>query len=81
MMADRVLQNTLNPLLVLEIIRLIINNIHMVPDLLSYACVNSIWNMAALKKLYRGSLDDMQFHTPDIGSLNCLFVASRKCFV
>ena len=33
-----------------------------------------------MKKLYEGSLNDMQFRTPDIGSLNCLFVASRERF-
>jgi hypothetical protein len=37
--------------------------------------------MTALKKLYKGSLSDMQFRTPDIGSLNCLFMASRERFV
>lgn len=73
-------QNTSNPLLLPEIIGLVISNVHIVPDLLNCACVNSIWNVAALKKLYEGSLNDMQFHTPDIGSLNCLFVASRKRF-
>jgi hypothetical protein len=52
----------------------------MVPDLSSCAGVNNIWNVVALKKLYRGSLNDMQFRTPDIGSLNCLLVASRERF-
>lgn len=69
-----------NPLMLPEIIRLIIDNVHMARDLLSCACVNSIWNVAALKKLYKGSLNDMQFRTPDIGSLNCLLVASRARF-
>ncbi|GLA79098.1 hypothetical protein AtubIFM55763_001766 [Aspergillus tubingensis] len=73
-------RNARNPLLIPEIVGLVINNIHNVPDLLSCAGVNSIWNVAALKKLYKGSLNDMQLRTPDIGSLNCLFVASRKQF-
>ncbi|KAH1274102.1 hypothetical protein KXW98_008311 [Aspergillus fumigatus] len=80
-MAARVFRNTPNPLLIPEIVGLVVDNIHTVPDLLNCACVNIIWNLAALKKLYRGSLNDMQFRTPDIGSLNCLFVASRKRFV
>lgn len=75
------IRNTPNPLLIPEIVGLVVDNIHMAPDLLNCACVNSMWNTAALKKLYRGSLNDMQFRTPDIGSLNCLFVASRKRFV
>lgn len=69
-----------NPLCIPEIIGLVIENVQMAPDLLSCACVNSAWNIAALKKLYRGSLNDMQFRTPDIGSVNCLFVASEKRF-
>ncbi|KAE8320733.1 hypothetical protein BDV39DRAFT_211386 [Aspergillus sergii] len=79
-MVARFERNARNPLLVPEIVGLVINNIHNVPDLLNCAGVNSIWNMAALKKLYKGSLNDMQFRTPDIGALNCLFVASRKQF-
>ncbi|KAM5447458.1 hypothetical protein MaudCBS49596_005969 [Microsporum audouinii] len=73
-------RSTLNPLLLPEIVGLVVENVPMVPDLLSCACVNSIWNVAALKRLYTGSLNDMQFCTPDIGSLNCLFVASRERF-
>lgn len=73
--------STSNPLLLPHIIRLVIENVELVPDLLNCACVNSDWNGAALKKLYQGSLSDMQFRTPDITSINCLFVASRKRFV
>lgn len=69
-----------NPLLLPEIVASVIENVHQVPDLLNCACVKRMWNVAALKKLYRGSLHDMQFCTPDIGSLNCLFVASRERF-
>ena len=36
--------------------------------------------MAALQKLYRGSMNDMRYRTPDIGSLNSLYVASRERF-
>ena len=60
-----------NPLLLPEIVGVVVDNVHMVPDLLSCACVNGTWSVAALKKLYEGSLSDMQFRTPDIGSLNC----------
>jgi hypothetical protein len=69
-----------NPLLLPEIVGLVIDNVHMLPDLLDCACVNSVWNAAALRKLYIGSMNDMQFRTPDIGSLNSLFVASRTRF-
>jgi hypothetical protein len=69
-----------NPLLIPEIVGLVIDHFQLARDLLSCACVNSIWNRAALKKLYRGSLNDMQFRTADIGSLNCLLVASRVRF-
>lgn len=72
-------RNISNPLLLPEIAGLV-DNVHMVPDLLSCACVYSGWSWVALKKLYEGSLHDMQFCTPDIGSLNCLFVASRERF-
>lgn len=73
-------RNGSNPLLLPEIVGFIIDNVDMVPDLLSCACLNRVWSSAALKKLYKGSLSDMQFRTPDIGSLNCLFVASRQRF-
>jgi len=79
-MATVYYRNVSNPLLLLEIVAMVIDNVHMVPDLLSCACVNETWSVAALKKLYKGSLHDMQFRTPDIGSLNCLFVASRERF-
>lgn len=73
-------RNLSNPLLLPEIVPCIIDNVHLVPDLLSCACVNSMWRWPALKKLYQGSMHDMQFRTPDIGSLDCLFVASRGRF-
>jgi hypothetical protein len=74
------LRDISNPLLLPEIVGSILDNVHSVPDVLSCACVNRVWNREALKKLYKGSLNDMQFRTPDIASLNCLFVASRKRF-
>jgi hypothetical protein len=80
MMAHIHAHNVSNPLLLPEIVGLVVDRVHMVPDLLRCACVNRTWSMAALKKLYKGSLNDMQFRTPDIGSLNCLFVASRERF-
>jgi hypothetical protein len=69
-----------NPLLIPEIVGLVIDHVQLASNLLSCACVNSTWNTAVLKKLYRGSLNDMQFHTPNIGSLNCLLVASQVRF-
>lgn len=80
MMAAVFHRNTANPLLIPEIVELVFDNVLMVPDLLSCACVNNIWNVAALKKLYRGLLNDMQFCMTDIGSLNYLLVASRDRF-
>jgi hypothetical protein len=80
MMTTSYNRNISNPLLLPEIVIPVIDNVHMVPDLLSCACVNHTWSMVALKKLYKGSINDMQFRTPDIGSLNCLFVASRERF-
>ncbi|UDD65940.1 hypothetical protein AFCA_013103 [Aspergillus flavus] len=73
-------QYTRNPLVIAEIVGLVIENVDMVPDLLNCACVNSIWMEPALRKLYRGSMNDMQFRTPGIDSLNCLLVASPGRF-
>lgn len=70
-----------NPLLLPEIIETVMDHIDTIPDLLNCACINNLWNICALKRLYKGSLNDMRYRTPDIGSLNCLFVASRKRFV
>lgn len=72
--------NMSNPLWLPEIVGSVMENIQLVPDLLSCACVNSIWNVEALRKLYMGSLNNMQFRTPDIVSLNRLFVASQERF-
>ncbi|KAL4918398.1 hypothetical protein BDW62DRAFT_200778 [Aspergillus aurantiobrunneus] len=68
-----------NPLLLPEIAGLVLDNVS-VRDLLNCACVNNLWNILALKRLYKGSLHDMQFRTPDITSLNCLYTASRERF-
>ncbi|KAK2756957.1 hypothetical protein FQN54_004925 [Arachnomyces sp. PD_36] len=69
-----------NPLLLPEIVTYVIDNVDTVPDLLNCACVNNLWSVTALKRLYKGSMHDMQFRTPDIGSLNSLLVASRERF-
>lgn len=79
-MATTYSRNGLNPLVPLEIVRLVVDNVHVVPDLLNCACVNSTWSVAALKKLYKGSLNNFQFRTLNIMSLNCLFVASQERF-
>ncbi|KAL2833956.1 hypothetical protein BJY01DRAFT_89753 [Aspergillus pseudoustus] len=70
-----------NALLLPEILRLVIENVEGIPDLLSCACVNKAWNEEALRRLYHGSLNNLHFRTPDMGSLNCLLVASRERFV
>lgn len=69
-----------NPLQIPEIIALVIDHVCLVPDLLSCACVNSKWHGPALARLYEGSLYDMQFRTPDIPALNCLYTASLQTF-
>ena len=63
-----------------EIVGLIIDQLDEPADVLNCACVNSSWNQSALRRLYRGSMNDLRFRTPDIGSLNSLFVASRERF-
>jgi hypothetical protein len=50
-MATVLHRNTPNPLTIPEILGLVVENIDMVPDLLSAACVNNTWNVVALKKL------------------------------
>jgi hypothetical protein len=79
-MAATLIRNTPNPLLLPEIVEYVVDNICMVPDLLNCACVNSLWNVIALKRLYKGSMNDMRYRTPDIESLNSLLVASRERF-
>ena len=69
-----------NPLSLPEIVRVVIDNVNVVPGLLNCACVNGIWNKADFEKIHRGSLSNMQFRTPDIASLNRLFVASLERF-
>lgn len=77
---DSSFQTGANPLLLPEIVDLVLDHVDLLPDLLSCACVNSLWSVLALRKLYQGSLTDMRYRTPDIGSLNCLFIASRERF-
>lgn len=80
-MASTPISKMRNPLLLPEIVESVMDHIDMVPDLLNCACVNGLWNIRALKRLYKGTLNDMKYRTPDVGSLNCLFVASRERFV
>ena len=74
-------QSSCDPLVIPEVVSRIINYVNTPTDLLNCACVNSIWSIAALRQLYRGSIYDMRFRTPEIGWLNSLFVASRERFV
>ena len=73
-------RNSLNPLVVPELVGFIVGYVSDPPDLLNCACVNSVWSFLALEKLYKGSINDMRYRTPDIGSLNCLLVGSRERF-
>ncbi|RDW92994.1 uncharacterized protein DSM5745_00316 [Aspergillus mulundensis] len=68
-----------HPLLLPEIVSNVLENVRM-RDLASCAQVNRTWSTIALKRMYEGSTWDMQFRTPDIISLNCLYVASRERF-
>lgn len=52
-------RNVSNPLLFPEIVGIVVDNVYIIPDLLSYIYVNSIWNIITLKKLYEGSLNDI----------------------
>ena len=63
-----------------EFVGFVIGHVNDPPNLLNCACVNRTWSIPALQKLYRGSINDMRYRTPDIGSLNSLFVASRERF-
>ncbi|CBF73942.1 predicted protein [Aspergillus nidulans FGSC A4] len=73
------LEPTRNPLLLPEIVGAVLDNVN-IRDLLSCAGVNRTWNTLALKRMYEGSVYDLQRRTPDITSLNCLYVASRERF-
>ncbi|KAL5042978.1 hypothetical protein BDW71DRAFT_200158 [Aspergillus fruticulosus] len=73
------LEPTRNPLLLPEIVGAVLDHVN-IRDLLNCAGVNRTWNTLALKRMYEGSVYDMQRRTPDITSLNCLYVASRERF-
>ena len=73
-------QTSSNPLVIPEIASLTISHVDAPVDLLHCSCINSVWSTPALQKLYRGSMNDMRFRTPEIGWLNSLFVASRERF-
>jgi hypothetical protein len=73
------LEPTRNPLLLPEIVGAVLDHVN-IRDLLNCAAVNRTWNTLALKRMYEGSVYDMQRRTPDITSLNCLYVASRERF-
>lgn len=63
-----------------ELISHIISYLDAPRDLLNCACINWTWNALALQKLYRGSMNDTRYRTPDILSLNVLFEASQERF-
>ena len=73
-------QSSSNLLVIPELISRIISHVDAPIDLLHCSCVNSTWSIPALQKLYRGSMNDMRFRTPEIGWLNSLFVASLERF-
>lgn len=79
-MSVRPIRDVSNPLTILELVSLVVSYVDSPRDLVYCACVNSTWNTPALQKLYRGSMNDMRFRTPDIGWLNSLFVASPERF-
>ena len=63
-----------------ELVKSIIDSLEDPADILKCAYVNRVWNTIALKRLYKGSLTDMRWRTPQIGYLNCLLTASRDRF-
>ena len=73
-------QSPSHPLVTPELVERIISYVDAPVDVLHCVCVNSMWSLPALQKLYRGSMNDMRFRTPEIGWLHSLFVASRERF-
>lgn len=73
-------QSSSNPLVIPELTSRILSYVDAPVDLLHCSCINSMWSTPALQKLYRGSMNDMRFRTPEIGWLNSLFIASRERF-
>lgn len=69
-----------HPLAFPEVVDHVFDNVPHIPDLWNCACVNSTWFELAIRRLYRGSLYDMQFCTPEINALNCIYTASRDRF-
>ncbi|KAI9653188.1 MAG: hypothetical protein M1831_006146 [Alyxoria varia] len=63
-----------------ELVALIIDQLEEPADVLTCARINSLWNILALKQLYKGSISDMKWRFPDVESLNSLLVASRDRF-
>lgn len=71
----------LNPFIIPYIVETLIDNVGRVPDLLNCVCVNSLWNLSALKRLYRGCLNDKQNFTPILDPSSVCLFASRERFV
>lgn len=63
-----------------EILQKILEEIDDPPQLVHCACVNHQWYQLAMRKLYRGSEHNFKLRTPDIESLNSLYIASRTRF-
>ena len=63
-----------------EIVEAIIDCIKDPSDVLNCALVNKEWNSIALKRLYKGSINDMRWRTPQVSFLNCLLTSSRDRF-
>ena len=63
-----------------ELVSRVISFVDRPIDLLHCSMVNSMWTEPALRMLYRGSLNDMRFCTPDLESLNSLLVRSHRNF-
>ena len=69
-----------NPLAIPELISLVIDYVDAPSDLMNCSRVNSVWSAPALEKLYRGSVSDIRYRTPDIKELNSLYSASPEHF-
>lgn len=68
------------PLVLPELLSCVISFVDRPVDLLHCSMVNSMWTEPALQMLYRGSLNDMRFCTPDLDFLNSLFIRSERNF-
>lgn len=69
-----------NPLDIQELVESVVSFVQDPADLINCACINKIWRVIAMKKLYRGSINEMRYRTPALIHLHGLFVACPERF-